>query len=245
MNKKTNNLVRHNLEILLKSDLSLMCVLSKAGLGKTTTVTTACKDLNLTKGSEYLYTNSYYTPLAFYLKLDQVNDLNKPNLLILDDVELMLQNKATINLLKSATWTNDNARIVNYHSTSKLVADKPEIDFKGKIVMLINEIPANNPMLQAIIDRSIFVHLEFNNDQIIQLMRSNILPKDYAGIPYAKRKKVLDLIAKNTTDTTNLSFRTLIKGYNNIKYSPNNWQELTLQILQPNRKVSNQLNGLL
>lgn len=228
INQKAYKLVYSNLEILKKSDMNCLIILSKAGLGKTTLVMKATKDQNLEQGKHFIYRNSYFTPLSFYQTLAEANDLKSPNLLVLDDTELILSDKNIINLLKSATWNNDGQkRVITYNSNSYLVKEIPEIDFKGKIIMLINEIPQDNAMLNAIKDRSLFVELRFSQNEILNLMKEEIVPKPYKDLNQQKRIKVWEYLKKHCHKNSDISFRTLIKAYNNYLYSPNNWQELT------------------
>jgi len=238
--KKAYNLVNSNLEILQKSDMNCMIVLSKAGLGKTTMVLETMKQKGCQLGDHYLYFNSYFTPLAFYQALVETTKLKAPQILILDDVELILKDKNIINLLKAATWQSGHDRIVCYSTTSKKVKET-KINFTGKIILLLNEIPPKNPMFNAILDRSLFVGLEFNNQQILELMENEIVPKNYKNLSFQQRQKVFNYIKKITTSTTDLSFRTLIKAYNYFMFSPHNWQELVRKTLSENSNQSNKL----
>ena len=227
------SLIQANLKILLESDNAALIILSKCGLGKTTFVFNAVKERKLQLSKHWLYYNSYFTPLAFYQTLGQTSALQIPRLLVLDDVELILRNKQTLNLLKSATWENEKGkRIVNYVSNSYLVKELPAINFNGKIILLLNELPPDNPILQALKDRVLFVELNFTNQQILELMKEEILPQEFKGLEFIKKKKVFDFIAKQTTPDTNLSFRTLIKAFNFYLYSPTAWQEMVWEMLK-------------
>lgn len=235
--KKSYGLIEANLNILLNSDMSSLVILSPAGLGKTTLTFKTMERLGYKQGEHFVYYNSHFTPLGFYNVLGETCALKKPKLLILDDVELMLQNKTLINLLKSATWENEShKRVVNFVSTStKVKSDK--VDFDGKIVLLLNEIPEANPMLNAIIDRSLYTELNFTNAEIIELMEQEIVNKPYQKLSIEQRKKILAFVKKNIQPSTELSFRTLIKAYNNYLFAPNHWKELTIQSLKSRKEV--------
>ena len=245
--KKHYGLIKANLNILLESDISAMTVLSPAGLGKTTMIINSLRERKFNEGINYLYYNSYFTPLAFYRTLQETNELNRPNLLILDDTETMLKDKNIINLMKAATWQNaGEKRIVNYMSTSSKVKD-PTCNFTGKIVILINETPDSNPMFNAIVDRMLFCELNFSQAEILELMREEIVPQPYKTLSESKRVLIYKFIRKNVAPEAPLSFRTLIKTYNHYLFAPNQWQELTLNLLKSkeqkttNKKKSNKL----
>jgi len=226
-------LVNANLQILQKSDMNSLILLSRAGLGKTTLIMEALKNKNWNSGEHYLYFNSYFTPLAFYQALLETNELVSPQLLILDDVELILKDKNIINLLKAATWQSGHKRLVCYSTTSAKVKET-RLDFTGKVILLLNEIPAKNPMFDAILDRSLFVNFDFNNQEILELMEKEIVPQNYQNSFFGQRQKAFNYLKKLTTASSDLSFRTLIKTYNYLLYSPNNWQELTKNLLLTN-----------
>lgn len=226
------------MNILMKSDINCMIVLSKQGIGKTTFVFEQMKERGLIEDKHYLYYNSYFTPLSFYKALEETTKLEGNQILILDDVEAILKNTNIINMLKSSTWENSyHQRVVNYNTTSSKVENQ-FLNFNGKIIILINEIPKKSPVFKAVIDRSLFVKLEFNNQQILDYMKE-VIKKEYKEISYHKRKIVFDFIKQNTTDKTDLSLRTLIKGYNAFMYSPHNFKDLILMSLKENNNLIN------
>lgn len=241
--KKSYNLINSNLHILEKSDMNCLIIISKGGLGKTTLVMNTMKSNGYELGKHYLYFNSYFTPLAFYQALAETTELKKPQILILDDVEMILKDKVILNLLKAGTWQNaGEKRIITYSSTSKNVKTQ-RIDFTGKIIILLNELPKKNPSFNAMVDRSLFLELQFTNEEIFDLMESEIVKKPYKNLSLNQRLKVFKFIKQNTTTGTDLSFRTIIKAFNNLLYAPNNWQELTKKSL--GEQIDNTNNNLL
>ena len=230
--QKSYQLVTANLQVLMNSEMNCLVLLSPAGLGKTTAILSAVKQLGLQKDVHFGYYNSYFTPLSFYQTLIKATELQKPRLLILDDVELILKDKTIINLLKAATWENEKGyRTVNYNSTHHSVKAHQSINFDGKIILLLNEIPEENAMFRAILDRVLFTQLVFSRDEIFSLMKDEILPKDYKGLSLQKKQKAIDFIRRHASQDTKLSFRTLIKVFNNMLYAPDKWIELSLPIL--------------
>lgn len=243
--KRAYSLVNANLNILTQSDMSCLVVLSPAGLGKTTLVFKAMAEKGYIQGTHFLYYNSYFTPLGFYQTLEETTRLKAPNILILDDVETILKDKKIINLLKASTWENEKgSRKVNYVSTSQKVKENA-VDFNGKIILLINEAPESNPMFKAIVDRVLFCELSFTQNEIIELLEDEIVNQPYKDLSLEKRKMILAFIKKNITPASQLSFRTLIKAYNNFLYSPTHWQELTKQSLGKKSETNQSKQGLI
>ncbi len=244
MNKIKNwDIVQANLNILLNDGSSALIVLSKGGLGKTTYIFNALKKKKLQHKKHYLYYNSYFTPLGFYQTLIKTTYLKQPKLLILDDVELILQDKQIMNFIKAATWENQNGRIINYVSSAKKSKIPDSINFDGKIIMLLNEMPKNNPILQAVKDRILFCELKWSNQQILDYMQQKIVNQPYKNLSYVKRIKIFNFIKKHFNSKTNLTLRLLIKSYNYYIFSPNNWQELVLDLLTPIKMESSDINN--
>ncbi len=206
---------------------SLMIV-GSAGTGKTETISTALKNLNLKEGQHFLYVANYCTPVELYNLLNQVNNLQHPRLLILDDVEDILTNKQTIGLLKSALWIANGHRKVYWFSGTYRIKEK-EFEFKGKIIFLLNQFNKKMAILNALKDRSLFYEMELSRDEIIDLIKKRADEQPYFNIPQPKRKEIAEFIAKNSND--NLSLRTLQKVYQLFILSPNHYRELALKII--------------
>lgn len=230
MNKKNRSLVSSNVDILLQSELNSLILCSPAGLGKTTLIMKTMREKGFVEGEDFLYYNSLFTPLAFFQTLDEVNGLNKPKILILDDVETLLDNKEIINLLKSATWNSGNNRQVNYMTTSRKVQNTT-IYFEGKIIILVNALPDKNPMFRAISDRSLFFEFQLNQAEILDIMKEEMVKKPFQGLSQEDKMKVFNFVKSNVRNDTELSFRTLIKAFNNYLYAPRCWKELTIKSL--------------
>ncbi len=89
--KKKYGKIKANINILLKSDMSAMSILSPAGLGKTTMIMKSLRENGYKEDEDYLYYNSYFTPLAFFRALQETNELPGQKIMILDDVEGILK----------------------------------------------------------------------------------------------------------------------------------------------------------
>jgi len=228
---KLHQLIESQISILSKSqDVHNLIIVSQGGLGKTTTLLKTLKARGLQEGHNYYYKTAHFTPLGFFQSLEETNNLATPKLLILDDTEGLSNNKIVISFLKSATWASYNdERLVCYNSSRK--SDNKTLSFKGKMIMLFNEMPSGKIWGQAFIDRSLVLELKPTQQEIFETIRKEILHKPYKNLDYSRRNRVFQFIVKNSNSTSIISFRTLIKAFNNIMYCPQHWQELTLQLL--------------
>lgn len=223
--KKNHEIVSAYFNMLADNMNHGLILLSKGGLGKTTLVLEALEKRNFKRNRNFLYANSFSTPLAFYNLLAQVTKLKAPRFLILDDMELILSNKHILGMLRSALWEAGGKRIVNYHSTSEKV-EKTEGEFTGKIIMLLNDLPSENKILNALCDRVFFHEIKLTNIEIIQIIKDRIATKPYKDLSLKQRIKIAEAIEERTTKETKLSFRTLIKAYQFYIYSPNHWTQM-------------------
>jgi len=202
-----------------------LLLISSGGLGKTTITLETLEKKGLKRDQHFLYANSFATPLAFYELLEKTTHLQNPQLLVLDDIELILVSKPILGMLRAALWEAGNKRIVNYHSTSKKVKNK-EIDFTGKIILILNELPQENKIISALCDRLFFHNLQLTNPEIIQIMKTKIVYKSYKNLSLKQRIKIAEAVEERTTEKTKLSFRTLIKAYQFYLYAPNQWTQM-------------------
>lgn len=231
--KKNHEIISTYLNMLTDDLNHGLIVLSKGGLGKTTLILDSMKSKQLIQDIHYIYANSFSTPLAFYKLLDSVNALQSPKILILDDMELLLSDKHILGMLRAALWEAGGKRVVNYHSTTQ---KKTSTDFTGKIIMLINDLPKDNKVLNALCDRVFFHEIKLSNNEILELIQQNIVQKPYKTLNLRQRVKIAEAIKERTTENTNLSFRTLIKAYQFYIYAPSSW----LNMLDASMNITSQ-----
>jgi len=206
-----------------------LVVVSRAGYGKTETTMRTLEELGLQEGKHYRYLSNYITAVEFFNVLQEVNKLEEPRLLILDDVETTLKNDRVNGLLKSALWDVRGRRRVCWISGTHKI-DKKEFDFNGRIIFLLNDFKIKNPIIFAIKDRGFYYEIELTIDDMFELMRERA-KVEYLNIPYAKRKEIVDFLQKVGAKSENITLRILPKAYNMYLLSPNHWQNLIMKLL--------------
>lgn len=230
---KTNqhNLIKKYIKGLVAGYSNSLIVVSPAGYGKTELVLERMKELNYNENSHYKYINNYITPVELYKILEEMKNMKKPQILILDDVEQILADKKIVGILKSALWQmpNGKRKVCWVSGTHKI--DKQEFEFEGKIIFLLNEFSKKKSIVGALKDRSFYYEMTMSNDEIIELLKKRI-KKPYFNIPFEQRKKILKFIVNNITKQTNLSLRILPKAFQTYLISPTDWQEMTIEMLK-------------
>ncbi len=189
-------LLKESLKAIKEGVIKLLILKGEAGFGKTYNAVNFAKDSDI----NYVYINTYATPLSFY-KLLYKN--RGKDLIIFDDLQSINDPKIRA-MLKAACWeSNQNKRTINYFSTSKILEQEgiPEsFEFKSKIILIFNK---EHQDFQTIVNRGIIIDFSFNFKEKLEIF--NAL-KEEAKID----DDILEYVTKNCNPATqNLSIRTL------------------------------------
>jgi len=212
-------------EMFGKQNLDLLIVLSRGGLGKTTTLKRVMKNKN------FVYINTHSTPLKTYLTLYEQQD----NCVAFDDVGSILTNPIMVSMLKSLSDTNP-IKEINYNTTSKLIGNAPE-NFKtaSNVCLLLNEFDVRSKTLLPIIDRGFYVEFIPSNEEIMQKIRQISKSQSIIENP----KQVLDFFENNYSKIEKLSLRTFIKALQLSSFNKNTWKERFMQLIGFSEKMIN------
>ena len=202
-----------------------LIVIGQPGIGKTEITFNILQKFNLIEKQHYLYIQNYITPKALVEKLEEVNNLQAPKILIIDDGEDTLRNTQSIGVLKGAMWIAGNQRRVNWITTR----EKVEFDFTGKIIFLLNQFNKKNAPLNALKDRSLYFEMSLSPNEIKNLIIEKA-KKSYHNTSYHQRMKVVNFLSQYTNNP-NMSLRTYPQALNLMILSPSHWRELTLRML--------------
>ena len=221
------------IKMIIEGYSNSLLVVSPAGLGKTYSVTEILEQLGLEKGKHYLYLSNYITPVEMFLLLEKVNSLDEPKLLVLDDVEAILPDKKVVGMLRGALWQTNGRRVVNYLSGTYRITNQSIEDFQGRIIFLVNEI-GDNSMLKALKDRGLYYSFDLTNKEVLDIIKSQILPKEYKNLGLDERTKVYRYLGKMANSDIKLTLRDFIKAMDCYLYSSDRWQLLVNKILNKN-----------
>ena len=216
--------IQKYIEVLCNSSISHALIVEGApGWGKTTAVQFA---LHLA-GIEEVHLGAYSTPLNLYNFMYSYSTRT----LLLDDCAGLFNDSAAMALLKSATWpSQNNKRIVRWGSTSGKVIS-PEFVFEGKLIIVCNSFP-NSPDGDAILSRGYSKQINVSVEQAKKLILNAAQDKKWfhnseIAVPVAHF--LINRLTENTL--SQMSFRTLMKGYELAEFHPDCWQELLAGIL--------------
>ena len=173
------------------------------------------------------YIPNYITPKGLVRELKQVNELEYPKILILDDVEDTLKDIQSVGVLKGALWaTPDGKRRVSWITSKGSI----KFCFTGKIIFLLNYFNYKNSIMNALKDRSMFYEMKLTNEELCELIKERS-KANYEQISLQQREKIAQFIQKVGNGSKKFSLRLLPKAYQMYMVSPNHWQELIMREL--------------
>jgi len=194
-------------------------IVGEGGIGKTFLTINSVKELGLKYETDYIYINSFTTPLSLYQTLHD----NRDKLIILDDIEGVLGDKKALAILRSALWESvPNKRIVTYLSTTKVMEEyQPQFEFTGQIILLANKVENKNDVhAQAFVSRTNFYELKFTFAEKKAIFKK-VSEKPYKDLSQKDREFVLNkLLERVSLATRELNLRTLVRSYDFFIYNP-------------------------
>lgn len=200
-----------------------LIVTGEGGLGKTYTVMSTLKEIS----SESLFEDSsedYTVVKGFSTARGLYNTLydNNGKTIIFDDCDSVLDNKVSLNILKSALDSYDT-RTITWSSMKSSKDEYPNsFDFTGNIIFISNK--SSKDIDNAILTRSLVVDLSMTSTEKIERM-SSIINDILPTYDILEKTKALSFLNKNKDDIE-LSIRSLIKVTKVISSYPNNWEDL-------------------
>jgi len=217
--------ISHFINILNKKLLSGLIIYGRGGIGKTRLVLSLLKK----SGVDFVYNNSYTTPLAFAQFLYQHR---KDKVIVLDDVEGILKNKVIMSILKSALDTKET-RLIHYNSTSKVAKEtlpNPFV-FDSRIIILLNSIPDNSE-IESLFSRLIVKEVNLSYSQIMAVAK-DVIKCNHNDLTDDEVVEIVDFIRENSSQATKeFNFRTIEKIVSFYKYSREKWKALALEVLE-------------
>lgn len=201
----------------LKSKNIHCCIVEgEAGWGKSHTVWQIIKNK-----PNVSVLNTHATPLGLYTFLfNHCNDV-----IVLDDCYNILRNPVGVSLLKAATFSPDNKRLVRWVSTSQALEVPDMFEFGGKVIILANGLP-DNPEIASLWDRSYALKIHYSFEGKAHLL-ATICQREATRQEKPYLLEVGEFLLKNITPATHFSVRTLIKAFD-LRENYVNWQERLL-----------------
>lgn len=232
-----------HVRMLSRGYTKLVMLDGRGGLGKTyhtKNVLSSEIEREDTEIERSIYQSGFTTPLELYKTLWQARE--KDTVLFLDDVSGLTANKA-LDMLKSATDTDQNHNIVQYQTSSTIDhPTEPERElqqrfvFRGKIVMSFNETP-DDAHFDALRDRGEYYRLSLDYDDVSTIITLLAEKEDFSDLTVEKQKDVAEWLVRVTDSSMPVSIRTYVSACAKRHFVENesdvdmSWQEMALDVL--------------
>lgn len=221
---KKHKLLKEYTNVLLNGTQNLLVVKGHFGMGKTYTIGSILKELDLKDGINYQYISGYITPKQLFNVLSSCRIMEKPKLFWFDDIEGVLGNKTSIALLKSALWEVNGKRLVSYQ-TSKNSDELPAFEFNGKVILVVNSLNQEKVLGRSLLDRGIYYDMTLDPEEVVYYIENMVLPNIEKDIPINEKWSVWEKV-KRFVEYPNFSIRCLYRAFSFYKHNKNEWYKL-------------------
>ena len=225
---KYRNILKY-VELITRKDTKINCIVidGSQGIGKSTVIKSILKEQNI----DFTYLNSYSTALSFYISAYH----NRNKVLLLDDLNGIFADKKGLSILRALINT-EQSKFINYQSTSEKLTVPDKFIFKGKIIILCNDILEH--IDESLLSRVIYRTVGFTHQEKLNLMKE-IIGFNYKNLNEKQIDEISLFIEKNTAETTkNFSFRTINKIVDFYLNFDDCWKELALEELVKDEELS-------
>ena len=174
-----------------------LIISGQTALGKSFNVIKRLNDNGLQHEKDWVLLNTHCSPMELYEFLYT----NNSKIILLDDISNLWNEEIKVNILMACLWSPINRRMVNWLTSSEKIKAPSSFEFKGKIIVLSNKIPEH---LETLKSRCFYYELNFNYADTVKLIYE-------IGKLQRIPLEVLDFIKDNSSEASNLNFRTLFK----------------------------------
>lgn len=209
--------------MIAKGPANSLFVTGQGGLGKSHTVFHQLGLCNLEEDRDYVVIKGYATPKSLYRALYN----NQDRIVVFDDCDSILDDKNSVNLLKSALDTTAE-RHVSWLSESGRDDLPSSFMFSGKIIFISNR--SLNRVDQAILSRAMYVDVTMTGSEKIDRIRAiaHLMRPD---VHSTLRDEVVDFLNDLRDRISDLNLRTFLKVVNVRISEPSCWKEIAEYIV--------------
>jgi len=214
---KRFSLLQNLTEMVVIGVTPSLVITGEGGLGKTHLVKSVIGDWSLDE-SDYVFFSGYSTSRGLYNTLFD----NNGKLIVFDDCDSVLEDKVSLNILKSALDSYDKRTISWMAKMTKGDEYPSQFDFTGRVIFISNK--SKQSIDGAILSRSLSVDLTMTKSEKIGRM-SHILPRILPEIPIEFKKEALEFL-ESVSDDCSLNLRTLIMVSKMRFSNSENWRDM-------------------
>jgi hypothetical protein len=205
--------------LVTKRVMPSLVVTGGPGNGKSHTIIQTIQENGLTEGDNYVVFKGYSTARGLYNTLYDHNG----KLIIFDDCDSVLEDKTSLNILKSALDSYERRTISWMAKLGKSDEYPNQFDFTGRIIFISNK--EKSQMDDAVLSRSLCVDLSMTGDEKIQRM-THVLGDILPDMDMRFKSDALDFL-KERKDMDSVNLRSLIMVSKIRKEFPRKWRGIS------------------
>ena len=209
--------------LLNNSDTHGLFIVGEPAIGKSTTIGNVLEEL----GVPYINLEAHTTACNLHNQLAA----NPSSLFVADDTDGLLNDSASIALLKSAldasAGTNGTRQIS--WGTSKNAAKDKMVNFTGKVILIANSVPKGKEYL-ALKSRFFYYSITLNREEREGLLRDAAKSNRFANNEIAIEVAEFLISNGDHLDFNQVNLRDLVHGYNIAKNKVTDWKKLLLKM---------------
>jgi len=194
------------IEILLNGEKKGLIITGNRGIGKTFNTISYLEK----KRIKYVKVNGHVTPLQLYKLLYE----NREGVIVLDDVVNLFENDTIANILLGALNYDGVVKWITRSDILERELVPNEFVFKGKLIVIVNELYPSKEVHRALIDRCHVITLNFSRKEIIEMLYL-LAKKLRVG------KRYVDWLVENKLD---LSLRDIVTLKDVVKTVKAEWK---------------------
>lgn len=225
-------------DMVASRDCRALVLSGPAGIGKTHTIQFRLDSLENDDSISFKRIAGYARPTALFKMLYEYR--HEDCVIVFDDVDSLLMDETSLNLLKGATDSSDK-RIITWGSEYEFTDEDGEaipksFEFNGNVIIITNlsldDMIAKGTKLSehlsAIRSRAIYIHLQMKNYRYYLVHIKNIVYKHgmLDHMDAIARNEVMMYVEKNIQNFRDMSLRTVKKIAAMRNAQPERWETL-------------------
>lgn len=211
------------IDLVIKKSAPGLLICGTPGIGKSRLVKERLNAAMQLDRFHYRVVKGHGSALGLYSLLYECRKM----LLVLDDADSLFQDPRSVNILKAALDSYDDARVISWQSQSARNLDVPmSFEFSGSVIFVSNI--DEKEMDPAVLSRSFHYNLFVTPEEIIATMY-NLIGKMEPDVDIDHKAEVLEYIKDNKhlfIESGKLNLRTLVNGIRIRASGTPMWKEL-------------------
>jgi hypothetical protein len=215
----------HMIKMVCKKFSPALIIEGGYGIGKSHLIEKVLNEMDV----KWFMIAGYSSPRAL---VETVEEHKDDDIIWFDDLEGVVGDRIGKAILKACLDDRNKIRRIQYATKNR----KFDFILNARVIICLNTLPTDIDFL-AVKDRCLYNKIELSYEDKLNMMEyiGSYVPED---IPLNDRKDIFKFIKENSNSATeDFSLRTWFKICSMFKYDSNQWIDIALTVLKPDRNV--------